>query len=530
MTTETPKPEGGYLAKQCAVRPQWDVLQPAAPLPVSPFLQRMFTQGMDFEREIFTQITALHPGAETIALRDRDPDNREAREKQTLEAMRARVEIIVAGRLPVDQAGRKVGEPDLMVKAPCGGYRAVDVKNHLTLGSKSTLVGRVSPLDSLTWETAGPDVKIRKHDGDLLQLAHYQRLLETFGLAAEGPRIGGIIGKEQVVTWFSLEAVMADYDELFRRRLAIIDTANEHLADPRVPLAVEPVRCGECPQCPWKDHCRSILEQETGDLSLIPGMRQSARLSLIHNGVTDRGKLAALPVRGQSKTTAKQIDLARAVLGDDLVYRQRGVTDTSAPRGDVEVDLDIENDENGVYLWGTLTTGTGHDGYRAFVDWDLLTPDTEAALFTEFWAWFAALRRDTHATGKTFRVYVYSAHERTNLRRVAARTEVDVEEFIESDDLVDLLAVFRAKLITGNPVGLKKTAPLSSFSWDVDEPGGDESMVRHDAAVLGDEAERAWLLSYNESDVRATKALRVWMSDKAFSYPSIESLDPDCGS
>lgn len=517
MSAKKPaKPEGGYLAKNCAVRAQWDVLQPCAPIPPSPAAQRRMTQGMDFERESDITLAELYPDAAFIVLHG--PENRHAREQLTLKAMLSGVQLIGGGRLPVDIPGRRVGEPDLLVKADGLGYRAVDIKHHLTLGGTTTVQAQAATLQDMAYEAAGLPLKARNAKNDLYQLAHYQRLLEACGYAADGPSYGGIIGKELQVVWYDIGPTLASYDEDFSDRLAIIDIANEHLADTSVPLAVAPVRITECGQCPWKDWCRAILEEGSGDLSLIPNMRQKARLSFISDGVTDRGALAALPVRGAKPTTAKLIDQARAVLGDELVYRQRGVTDTSAPRGDVEVDLDIENDELGVYLWGTLTTGSDEEAYRPFADWSLQTPESEAKLFTEFWAWFSALRDKTHAAGQIFRVYVYSSHERSNIRRIAARTDIDPEEFINSEDLVDLFAIFKAKLITGNPVGLKKTAPLSSFSWDVDEPGGDESMVRHDAAVQGDEAAREWLLSYNESDVQATLALRIWMSDEAANF------------
>ena len=101
----------------------------------------------------------------------------------------------------------------------------------------------------------------------------------------------------------------------------------------------------------------------------------------------------------------------------------------------------------------------------------------------------------------------------------------EVEEFITSKQWVDLLKVFRAHLITGNPVKLKATAPLSGFFWEVQEPAGDESMVRHDDAVLGDEAARDWLLTYNRNDVEATLALRDWLQDSAETLPPIESLE-----
>jgi predicted RecB family nuclease len=74
-------------------------------------------------------------------------------------------------------------------------------------------------------------------------------------------------------------------------------------------------------------------------------------------------------------------------------------------------------------------------------------------------------------------------------------------------------------------------APLAGFSWDIDDPGGGESMLRYETAVGSPSQEerdsaRAWLLTYNGGDVAATLAIRDWLERASTTIPSIDSLDP----
>jgi predicted RecB family nuclease len=640
-------PQGGYVAKQCPVRAQWDAIRPGDPLAASPLLARRFSRGREFEAKVVAGLLALYPAARQIRAGERGD-----REIATVEAMRAGTPLIVGGRLPADLAGRRVGEPDLLIAAADGsGYRAADIKHHRCLdagsgyratdttdgrwpdGDPSGGQARCSPLGRLGWETAEPRPGSagRRHKEDLLQLAHYQRMLEAAGLAAGDGRYGAIIGVDGVAVWYDLDALlwmtpssagrakrrstMEVYDFEFSFRLDVLAVAARHQADPAVDLLVVPVRIGECAECPWWSWCGPRLAAGSGDVSLLPHM--GWRTWRIHrdHGVSSRAALASLDHRtatlvarsvdlrpitgaigtrpddtpveavigdrkrtqlarlreagigtlGDARTLClrtaaycdqplrglpEQIDRARAALGDSPAYRRRGVARVKVPRGEVEVDIDMENVEEGVYLWGALVTNRsnrsiGPTGYRAFCTWEPMTDEVEARLFAEFWAWFSELRDAAAAAGLVFRAYCYNAAaENTQLRRIAPAVGLGdpVAAFIGSGQWVDLLRVFTSQLITGSSAGLKNVAPLASFSWDVDEPGGAESMIRYDEAVgaddpsarnpsagnpsAGNHRARDWLLAYNRSDVEATAALRGWLAQDATSCPAVESLGP----
>jgi predicted RecB family nuclease len=605
--------QGAYVAKQCPVRAQWDVIRPCDPLPPPAALTRRLARGRAFEADIVSRLLALHPDARVIA-----GDSRAAREHATRAAMEEGVSLIIGGRLPADPAGRRVGEPDLLVAAADGsGYRPADIKHHRCLDqAPGGWPARCSPLGAPAWEGAEPvPGSARARREDLLQLAHYQRMLEAAALAPAGSPAGGIVGLEGTVTWYDLglrgwltpgsggrrkrRSTLEVYDFEFGFRLDVLAVAARHRADPSVPLLVVPVRIGECGQCPWWSWCGPQLAAGSGDVSLLPGTGWQAWRAHREHGITSRAALASLdhrtavlaaervdlrpvlaaigtrpddtPLAGilgdrkraqltrlrragvrtlgdaralDPRTAAycdqpmrslpEQIDQARAALGPAPAYRRRGVERVVVPRGAVEVDVDMENTEDGVYLWGALVTGRATwggapDGYRAFLTWAPLTAAAEVALFSEFWTWLSGLRAAAAAAGLAFRAYCYNATaESTQLRRLgeAAGVAAAVEAFTGGGDWVDLLRVFDRQLVTGGPAGLKRVAALAGYTWDVDDPGGAESMAYYDRAAGGDQAARDWLLAYNRGDTEATAALREWLDHAATGCPSVETLDP----
>lgn len=611
-------PQGGYVAKQCPVRAQWDAIGPCDPLPPSAALQRLFARGNEFEADVVAELCALHPGALNLLSEDRD--SRAERERATREAMASGSGLIIGGRLPTDNAGRRTGEPDLLIASAGTGYRPADIKHHRSLVGRSAdstaEAALCSALGRPGREAADRDAAMaaRKRRGDLLQLAHYQRMLEAAGLAAGGGRHGGIIGVERVVVWYDLDApiwrtpsssgktrlrsTMEVYDFEFDFRLDIIAVAAASAGDPSVIPLVVPVKIGECAQCPWWSCCGPRLQAGSGDVSLLP--RIGWREWRIHHdhGVTDRAALAALDYRTAALIAAgvdlrpvmsavdklppetelaavlggrkqaqlgrlaaagartlrdvaalcprtasysdaamldlpEQIDQARAALGGSPAYRRREVDEVSVPRGDIEVDIDMENTADGVYLWGTLATirspwKARPAGYRAFLCWEPMTAAAEEEIFTEFWRWLTDLRAAAAEDGLDLRAYCYNAAaENTQLRRLAAACglSAEVAAFIDSAQWVDLYRVFTDQLITGGSAALKTVAPLAGFSWEVADPGGDEAMLRHDQAVGpdGDPAARAWLVAYNRNDTEATRALRSWLDEAASECPSIKA-------
>ena len=146
-------PQGGYVAKQCPARAQWDTIRPCEPLPDSPFLQRLFTRGRDFESEVVAQLLELHPDA--LVVTERTAQNGAEREQETFQALQDGVPLILGGRLPADPAGRRVGEPDLLVAA-AGGRLPGRRRQATTSASASTGYPRAAPHSTrLAWESGG---------------------------------------------------------------------------------------------------------------------------------------------------------------------------------------------------------------------------------------------------------------------------------------------------------------------------------------------------------------------------------------
>lgn len=515
---------------------------PAAP--PDPAAEQRMADAAEHRREVADRLASYLGGDWTAIPRDA---SRARCEQLTLAAMRAGARFVSGAQLPADQTGGRHGAIDLLVRDGDGYVPVLIVRHKVTDSGRGATT---SPLSAPVPGSGRPDPrrKTRAQPRDQLRLAHIVRLLEACGGKPSGRSLGGVIGVDaDVVVWHDLEApnwpggrtALTEYDSRFADRLAIARAA----AAGTGPLA-QPSRINECRGCPWWLVCGQQLRAER-DVSLVVRGEDAASLRSI--GVRTVDDLAAMPPERAKALPltatgpADVVTLAKAWLRDLTLVRR--VHRVEVPRADVEIDVDMESfADSGAYLWGCWLSGADIGdvpGYRSFVTWDPLPSDDEARSFAQFWTWFGSVRRRAAARGLSFRAYCYNelAENRWMLasaERFAGKpgipTVAEVREFIESDQWIDLFLAVRDQFLCPNGKGLKVVAPSAGFAWRDAEAGGENSMRWYrDAVGFGGGApvlsQRRRLLEYNEDDVRATWALRRWMTSPAvLDLPHIDGL------
>ena len=308
---------GGYASKSCArvTHNAYDPTVPHQPTVVPESLQRLFDLGNEHESAVFAVWLAAE--GDVVDLRELDED-KQAHIGATLRAMHDQHQVILGGRLPDDPAGGRTGKPDVLLREIGGsGYHPGDVKAHFVLDKKKTL-GVVADLAAPALSSAkSSEMGLRYDARDLLQLAHYWRMLEACGQQAASP-CGAIVGTDPgplpQLAWYYLteprfttfsrsqgkasRSSLERYDHEHDFRVLVAQNAQQRTgsaSDPE-PL-VQPVGQEECLTCAWAPVCVDLLPPDDLSRALLGTLSVREYLALRQQGVATIDDLADADVK-----------------------------------------------------------------------------------------------------------------------------------------------------------------------------------------------------------------------------------------
>ena len=550
-----------YAARSCPVK-TFNAFDPVLRGPAQPLdesLRESFQGGSDFRRGVLDRIAAT-PGAVDLRGQHEAGLPWEEREAACLTAMGSGAPVILGGVLPLDLDGHRSGRPDALVRgidtaSGAPGYWPLKVKPYRVREKQSGSTSlQTSPLADIGALVPLPDLRYRVfREGTLLELAHHWRLLESCGFAAGHP-LAAVVGDdrasgaEPTATWVDLthkfirtfsrtaghklRSPLERYDHEHRFRVHVAEQAAARTGTDDPEPAVRPIRVKECDWCAWWQVCRTQIDDDDLSLRISKAPLDVRELqTLLALGIKTVAELAEADVdtilprylpetghRDRAEDRLRQAARRARMLAHGVDLERVSVDPIAVPRSGVEVDLDVETADDGtVYLWGALVGDDGDGEFRHFSRFEHLTPATEVELAVEFADWLLNLA-ERHPD---LRVYHYSDYETVHLRRLADRSGhpslIAACELIR-DHFVDLFGYVRDNFVGVDGLGLKIVASRGAgFHWRDEEPGGLNSQSWFNEAIDGatDDARvaaRARVLDYNEDDVRATLAVRRWLT------------------
>nr|WP_207731089.1 TM0106 family RecB-like putative nuclease [Aestuariimicrobium ganziense] len=555
-----------YAARNCPVKTQnaYDPTVPAPELREDQVMVEVFLGSQVFKDEVLGVVAGGldGSGAGVVDLRPLPPHDKVA---ATLAAMDEGVDVVIGPRLPHDDAGHRRGSPDVLVRhvnATSGrvGYLPVQVKRHRLLEKRVCPADHLAlaPLATPRLETATPttETSLRSsREADLIQVAHYWRMLESMGRDPDLPPTAGLIGTDTIdgahpVVWVNLttkflrtfsrtsaegwrlRSALERYDHEFGFRVTVAQRA-EASTDGRPASMVHPIRIRECESCRWWERCAPKLPEDDLSLRIDKAPLDVREISVLRKlGVSTLEDLvkadldellpAYLPeVRHRDRAEDRlRLTKRRAELLQAGVNLQRISTgELPLPGHELEIDVDIETSaDDTIYLWGFLVDDRASGQppyYKAFVAFDRLDPAREEALAVEAMQWLTDL-----VEGRDAQVHHYSDYELVHLRKLAERNRHPVLENLltrRRELFHDLFLTVRDHYFGVRGLGLKVVAAEGpGFAWRDEDPSGlasqswfAEACDAEDEALR--EAARTRVLEYNEDDVRATHAVRAWL-------------------
>lgn len=582
---------GAYAARSCAVKTQnaFDRTIPLQTREVDDRLAELFEGGQQFEEAVIARLVAAfsaHSSGRVIDLRLADELPAHIQSGACAEAVAAGAELIIGGLLPRDVAHHRSGRPDVLVRGedrPDGrpGYHVVDIKNHkiherkketaVPRPNSSVLVSRfATPAPVFADEVPGYGFRLTSREADLLQLAHYQRMLGDLGWAAPGRPLAGLVGTDgplfgdtfgntfgdgagELITWMDLAEPLLrtfsrsddsgwtarsaleryDHEHAFRVDVARIARSRTGARDDPA-LLVQPIVVDECSGCQWWDYCRSKLSDDDVSLRIGKGSLDVREIATLRaHGISEVDQLAGVDLdelfawylpevthRAGAEERLRQAARRAKLITTGVEFERITTGPIEVPAADLEIDFDIETTAEGsIYLWGFRThrAGSTVGCYHPFADFSEIDAAAERRLAVRALTW---LRRQA-AGPDSVRVYHYSGFEIAALRRLA-ETHPDEPIFgwaleFAAESFCDLLPLVKQNFFGVNGVGLKPVASAAAgFRWRDDDAGGLNSTrwfvdAVHDESAEQRELARTRVLNYNEDDVIATARVRAWL-------------------
>jgi len=418
---------GGYDAKSCPEKTR-KTYDPAYadveldPIPVGD-VGRM-EAGNVFEDEMERKIAeALEGKAYLVPACTRSKRSKKNREKLTLEVAHnpGNYTVIWNARLPQQKETHRTGEPDLLVLY---GFTAdgkpmwlpVDVKDHSVLSGSSSSKYPVSQFETPQYQDA-VETDLGKGSGrkeDLLQLAHYQRMLEHEGLDARGTSIGGVIGREGGIVWFDLHkpvlrhnvlgpvSALAYYDYEFAFRVEIARSALSGVAE------VGPEWKAECNSCIFRSTCHMELKNDLDHITLVPGITPNRAVVHYERDVEQIGALARLDHRTAVLVDAN-VDVAGMISWAHQVGPSALVTEWKPLKAKAAVEA--------LKVTGVKTAK------------DALSLDYETARYSLSGVWDLPGRIDQARVMKTGKVFKARGIDAVSIPRSAFEQDFDVEDY-----------------------------------------------------------------------------------------------------
>lgn len=401
----------------------------------------------------------------------------------------AHTQALMAAATPViyqpcaqDESLRVVGKPDFLLLTESGAYQVADAKLALSMKGRNDLQ---------------------------IQLGLYRRLFAS--------RLPAMV--------YLGNGDVAEVDESSDAKVDLFLASMQHLLAQDEPPSAH-FGYSKCGACPYREICVPGFEAE-GDLPLlygldpraVPGLQQQGIYRVSDLAQADPSALLDAPYFKGAAKKQRLVKQARCYLSGEFEI----IAPFELPQG-TWIHFDVEANPlpvtgNEVYLWGLLEPPYGDDSFQ--YTWSDGDRAGDYRAWCEFLDKVAAYRERY----PDLILAHFANYEVTQIKTYADRydmqDDVRVQWLLGEDsplfDMRDVLT--RSFVLPLKSYGLKavcKAKNLVDFQWELSESGSQWSVVRYVDYLNGSALEERELikreiLTYNRDDVKATRALELWL-------------------